>query len=318
MFARLTHFLLPQESNNYRAKILHSRSISIFSIGFLVFQLILSGFVIAKPNVLGYASQISVEKVIELTNQERIKAGVPVLTINASLSEAAGRKAGDMYAFNYWAHVSPSGREPWAFFKEAGYNYVFAGENLARDFSSAETAVEAWMASPSHKENLINPRYKEIGIAVVDGTLNGVDTTLIVQLFGTQAGQSNTQAKAIIPPVTTEKVVPTGIPQVPEITKVPEPVRVEDNTIKIPVITTSTNPVLSKSSGKEIPVINPFTVTQIIGVGSLIILIGLFIIDTIVVWRKGIFRLTGHSFAHTLFLLAIMLIALLSERGIIM
>ncbi|OIN90320.1 hypothetical protein AUJ42_03265 [Candidatus Collierbacteria bacterium CG1_02_44_10] len=105
------YLFIPYHSNNYRAKVLHNQ-------------------------FFGYASQISPQKVIDLTNQERAKLGLAPVTLNASLNDAAQRKAGDMFAFDYWAHVSPSGREPWAFFKEVGYNYVYAGENLARDFSS--------------------------------------------------------------------------------------------------------------------------------------------------------------------------------------
>jgi len=120
-----------------------------------------------------------------LTNLEREEQGLSPLSLNMFLNEAAQRKAADMFAFDYWAHKSPSNREPWDFFEEVGYDYIYAGENLARDFSTSEAVVAAWMMSPSHKDNIINGQYQEIGVAVVNGTLRGVETTLVVQLFGT-------------------------------------------------------------------------------------------------------------------------------------
>ena len=294
MFNRLAHFLIPQESNNYRAKILHNRSIALFSILFLIFQLFLSSIILLKPKVLGYTSQISPNKVIELTNLERTRAGFPILTENPQLSEAAREKAGDMFAFNYWAHVSPTGKEPWAFFKQVGYSYVYAGENLARDFTTPENTVTAWMASPSHKENLLNPRYKEIGIAVVDGTLLGSDTTLVVQLFGTRQGQSYTEKKPVIPQAAVSQ---------------------EEKPPEIPLM--ENKPVLAQSKGSEIPIINPFTLTQIMGFTALTILLVLFIVDGSLIWKKGVIRLTGRSLAHALFLLGIVMIIILSERGVI-
>ena len=85
---------------------------------------------------------------------------------------------------DYWAHVAPDGTQPWKFFTSFGYKYRYAGENLARDFSNASSAMDAWMNSPTHKENILNPKYKEIGIGVVEGDLAGTDTTIIVQFFG--------------------------------------------------------------------------------------------------------------------------------------
>jgi uncharacterized protein YkwD len=95
-----------------------------------------------------------------------------------------------MMSENYWSHNSPSGKSPWVWFNQAGYNYVYAGENLAKDFGSTSRMMEAWMASPTHKENIVSPKYEEIGIAVVPGNIGGQDTVLVVQLFGAQNGGS--------------------------------------------------------------------------------------------------------------------------------
>jgi len=178
-------FFIPNQSNNYRARFLHLPVLSAFIFLFLLAQTSISLFALSRPAVLGYSSQITPEEIVELTNSEREEYGLSPLSLNMSLNEAARRKAADMFAFNYWAHKSPSDREPWDFFQEVGYDYIYAGENLARDFSTPEAVVGAWMMSPSHKDNIINGQYQEIGIAVVDGTLEGIETTLVVQLFGT-------------------------------------------------------------------------------------------------------------------------------------
>lgn len=183
----LAHLLHPRRSNNYRPKLLQVEGlVSVFLLvaGFgLLFH---SSVEKAKlfDNILGYASDISVSQVVELTNQERAKSGLGQLTLNAQLSQAANEKAKDMFSNQYWSHTSPSGLEPWDFITGAGYSYRVAGENLARDFSTTRNMVDAWMASPTHRDNIMHSRYQEIGVAVVNGTLNGVETTLVVQMFG--------------------------------------------------------------------------------------------------------------------------------------
>ena len=101
-----------------------------------------------------------------------------------------------MFNKQYWAHTAPDGKEPWDFMSEAGYSYQVAGENLARDFSTTSAMVAAWMASPTHRANIMNGRYTEIGIAVINGTLEGVETTLVVQMFGTPRSST---VKASVP-----------------------------------------------------------------------------------------------------------------------
>src|SRR3989344_3277074 len=179
------HLFLPHTHNNHKAKLLHHRSLFILLGIFVMAQSALSIIGSTFPNVLGYASFISPSTVIELTNKERRIAGLPVLKENGKLDRAAVAKAADMIARDYWAHNAPDGTETWTFILNSGYSYLHAGENLARDFRDPDAAVPAWMNSASHKANLISPKYQEIGVAVVDGKLNGVETTLVVQMFGT-------------------------------------------------------------------------------------------------------------------------------------
>src|SRR5204863_2082531 len=114
----------------------------------------------------------------------RRQNGAGDLTISNELSRAASDKASDMFAKNYWAHNAPDGTTPWVFIKSSGYEYIYAGENLARGFTTSQSVVDAWMASPEHKENMLSKNYKNVGFAVATGNLNGEDTVLVVEMLG--------------------------------------------------------------------------------------------------------------------------------------
>ena len=133
------------------------------------------------------AGEISADNVIKLVNKERISQGLGTLMENSTLNAAARDKAQDMIKNDYFAHTSPSGTSPWYWFEKSGYDYKYAGENLAINFSSAEEQHKAWMKSATHRKNILNPAYREIGVAVAKGKIDGSSTTLVVQLFGTPA-----------------------------------------------------------------------------------------------------------------------------------
>lgn len=168
-----------------RAFLIRKSALLLYLTFFVLVFLTLTGLDASFPGVLGYATDISSQDVIDLTNQERSKLGLGSLEANAVLREAAEAKARDMFLKDYWAHNSPDGREPWDFIDEAGYVYLSAGENLAKDFNHSDSVVRAWMDSPTHRDNIVNSNFEEIGVAVVDGELNGFKTTLVVQMFGT-------------------------------------------------------------------------------------------------------------------------------------
>lgn len=130
-----------------------------------------------------FASSITRDGVVGLVNQERVERGLNSLTVNDRLQTAAQWKADDMIEKDYWEHFH-NGKSPWAWMNEAGYQYLDAGENLAIDFSELELVHRAWINSPTHKENIINPKYKEIGIGVASGDFEGHETTVVVQMFG--------------------------------------------------------------------------------------------------------------------------------------
>lgn len=175
------HFFIPNEKNNYRAKFLHTNFLLIY----LVIAFVLN-FYFKKlniNNVLGFATDITIQKLYELTNKEREKRGLNPLNYNEKLAKAAYEKAQDMLSKGYWAHFAPDGTTPWYFILKNGYQYEYAGENLAKNFLFSNNVVSAWMQSPSHRENILKKEYTDIGFAVVNGVLNGEETTLVVQMF---------------------------------------------------------------------------------------------------------------------------------------
>jgi hypothetical protein len=133
------------------------------------------------------ASEINAENVIKYVNEARDKAGLPGLTVNEKLTEAAEAKVNDMVVHSYFAHTSPAGLTPWHWFELKGYDYKYAGENLAINFTTAEAQQSAWMKSPTHRKNILNANYKEIGVAVAAGEVNGTMGIIAVQEFGSLA-----------------------------------------------------------------------------------------------------------------------------------
>ncbi len=210
MFKKFSHYFLPKPENNHRALLLQPSFLALFIAVYLLNQSFVKSFTIARPGVLGYSSEITVNKILIQTNEQRSKLGLAPLVYNSTLSASAQAKAADMFANNYWAHTSPQGKSPWDFFKSAGYEYSVAGENLAKDFYDTESMMKAWMNSPTHKANIINPKYQEIGLGVVDGILGGVKTTLVVEHF---AAPRNGTVLASTPPtdIAVESVVPVTV-----------------------------------------------------------------------------------------------------------
>lgn len=130
------------------------------------------------------AAVFEAQSVVELINQERTQRQLEPLKISDELSGAAAEKAHDMFEKGYFAHNSPQGVTPWHWIDENGYNYAVAGENLAINFADAQAQHAAFMASQSHRDNILNSKYQDVGIAVVEGTMHGRKTIITVQEFG--------------------------------------------------------------------------------------------------------------------------------------
>ena len=301
---RIAHLVWPRESNNQKAKLLHSSSLTFLVLVLVLFQGFITLFPKFGPNILGYAANISPDEVIRLTNEKRAQNGLAPVSLNSTLSQAAQAKAADMLNKDYWAHVAPDGTQPWKFFLDFGYRYRFAGENLARDFTNPSSAVDAWMASPSHKENMLNPKYKEIGVAVIEGDLAGVDTTIVVQFFGTSYVDTIATApiaQATPTPTVAITVNPTVAPAV-IVTPAPLPTEVA----QITTLPSQESPAV---------LISPFNTTKTVSLAIVALLLGLLVIDGLVTSRRRIARIGGRTFAHLSFLGMILAIVLILRAG---
>lgn len=131
------------------------------------------------------AAHLTRAGVIAITNAQRRTAGTAPLAEDAKLDAAADAKLQDLFAKQYFEHVSPSGVTPADLAKGAGYEYVIVGENLALgNFGNDAELVQAWMDSPGHRANILFTRYTQIGVAVGRGTYEGRSTWIAVQEFG--------------------------------------------------------------------------------------------------------------------------------------
>ncbi len=140
--------------------------------------------------LLVFAADFSPREVFDFANTDRTTLGLPALRFDEVLSKAAAAKADDMVKNGYFAHTSPQGTTPWYFFEKEGYQYRYAGENLAIHFTDAAGEETAWMASEKHRENILSSKYRDTGVAVVEMPWEGKTTLLTVQLFGTRLGES--------------------------------------------------------------------------------------------------------------------------------
>lgn len=139
-----------------------------------------------RRGVLAYATNVSQSGLLSATNKERLNKGAPALQPNSSLAAAAQAKANDMIARNYWSHNTPDGKEPWIFIDQTGYKYQKAGENLAYGFLTSDDTVTGWMNSQTHRDNLLDSNFTEVGFGFSNGenfNSNG-EETVVVAMYG--------------------------------------------------------------------------------------------------------------------------------------
>lgn len=159
----------------------------------------------------GQGAAVVTAVLVDLVNTDRQVNHIGGLQINPTLTAIAQAKANDMAEKGYFAHTSPEGRDPWYWFKQGGYLFAYAGENLAVDFSDSADVEQAWMNSPTHRANLLNTHFTQIGIATAVGDFNGHRTTFVVQEFGTPAHTTTAAAVATAPVAVTTPTAPTDI-----------------------------------------------------------------------------------------------------------
>ncbi len=209
MKKRLKKYLIPHKENDYKPHLLRPKAIALVCLVVVVAEaayLFSATYVVPRSKLFGI---IVSNALIDETNESRTSNGLPALHENALLDAAAQDKANDMVTNNYFAHTSPSGTTPWYWFQLVGYNFDYAGENLAVNFSDSQDVTNAWMNSPEHRANILDADYTDIGMATAQGTFQGHPATYVVELFGSEAptpiaensipGISTAQAAPILP-----------------------------------------------------------------------------------------------------------------------
>jgi len=133
---------------------------------------------------LGDLNRVRAEMLAQV-NAQRRKAGAPPLALNADLQEAAQAHAQDMLARGFFAHKSPSGTTVRERSRKAGYDWRAIGENIAEGQTSVNEVMTTWMNSPGHRENILNPAFRELGVGLVLGKgRDGEYRVIWVQNFG--------------------------------------------------------------------------------------------------------------------------------------
>jgi len=316
LFHTVAHLFHPQRSNNHRPRLLHPEAMIALMLIALGFFGLVSGVSFlpgSTGRVLGYASSITPSQVLALTNEERRKQGLSELSLNPQLSSAALAKGQHMLANQYWAHTAPDGTQPWFFFKEADYQYQVAGENLARDFSEATTMTSAWMASPTHKANILSPRYQEIGVAVIDGVLQGYETTFGCPIFATP------HALAARPSITQIAVETTQEPEV--LVETAEPVLVPAAELT-PSANQRPSQVLAswlvpQGSITVPPLLTPLQLLKAFFLALIMTICLTLLYDSVVIGHRSAIRMVGKNLAHILFLSVVAFLVILFKGGVV-
>ena len=182
----------PHPGNGHHPHILHHRH--LFSMGAMLLTMKAATIIapILLPGAVTQASVITPQNIVMLTNTTRHDLHLASLSENVTLDTAAQQKADDMVANNYFGHESPAGKTAMDLILALGYPAKIAAENLAVRYTEAESVEQGWLLSPTHRENIVNPEYSDIGVGVSKGPYKGTPAMFVVQLFGRKLGDAST------------------------------------------------------------------------------------------------------------------------------
>ena len=130
-------------------------------------------------------SIINKDNVISLINDERIRHNLSPLQESELLDKVAQMKLKNMLEENYFAHTSPEGKDPWYWFFQSGYDFAYAGENLATEFVDVNKQHKAWMESPKHRKNILDEKFTNTGVAVGTKKIKDKEIIVTVEVFAT-------------------------------------------------------------------------------------------------------------------------------------
>lgn len=200
MRQHLKNAFIPHHGNNHIPRVLRRKPLAIYSVILIAAKILVILAVLLAPSAARLAENIDAATLTSLTNGERSYRELNTLNTNAALTAAARAKAQYMLDHDVFEHG-----DPWTFIRDAGYDYLYAGENIAMDFQTSAAVHQAWMASSSHRANILKTQYQDIGIAAVAGRFQDHDTIMVVQMFGSPKVKGSTTP----PPTPTATPTPT-------------------------------------------------------------------------------------------------------------
>lgn len=184
--SRLKNLVVPHEGNGYHPHLFRATALGVLVLGIVLVE----GAYVLDTKIAqdhqGFLASVLPGALLSLTNADRADNGVASLIQDPELAAAAQLKANDMATKGYFAHVSPEGKTPWYWLGQVGYQYTYAGENLAINFDDSSAVETAWMNSPTHRANIVKPQYTRVGYAVAKGMYQGKETTFVVQELATR------------------------------------------------------------------------------------------------------------------------------------
>lgn len=193
MRKRIKDFLVPHKGNNHKPTLFH-----LESMGFLfVVALLLFGLTFFATDIVRRSDLIATvlpSVLVDLANGTRVGQSETPLMVNQKLVIAAQAKADDMAEKGYFAHYSPDNVSPWYWISNAGYHFSYAGENLAVNFTETADVNQAWLNSPTHRANIVNDHFTEVGIATAKGIYKGKEAIFVAQMFGRPLAVVSTSA----------------------------------------------------------------------------------------------------------------------------
>lgn len=312
----LHHLFVPHQRNNYRGKILHHSSLFVLILFLLFSSFSTLSLKHLSSGVLGISYTISTSELLTHVNQARAENGVGPLVMNEVLNSAALNKGKDMFSKNYWAHFAPDGTSPWYFIRNSGYNYTYAGENLAKGFTNSKDVVDAWMASPTHRENILSDKYKDMGFAIIEGSLQGEDTVLVVQMFGSSPdmqvaalpdNNSFIAQDASVPPES-QKEAPASV----------SPAQESTNQATLLEGEPGIQAAFEQDSAISDPLFDIASIARMISIGLVSVLLLAFILDVFVIERQKVPRLVGHNLDHLMVILIFLIVLITQGVGVIL
>ena len=214
----MRRLILPNSRNNYTPFLLHRSALVVYVLVIFLFNVI-----VGQLQISTVQAAVDAPTLYSLHNSNRASNGLSSLTVNSQLVTSATNKANAMLESDCWDHYCPPGTSPWSFILNSGYEYVYAGENLGEGFSSNSTLMNAWMNSATHRANIMNGNFSEVGIGFAYGSYQGnPNNTVVVVHFGSRQKTSPTATPKPVAQISTNSgttptnrpLTPTAVPQV--------------------------------------------------------------------------------------------------------